>query len=486
MNRPIALSISLALLFNAAASPAAAKDEDRPNIVFFLTDDQPLRAMSHVDPWFHTPHMDRLAEQSIEFTNGFVECSICCVSRASIMMGQFNTRHGIQSFDDPLSAEQLEQSFPVLLRKAGYRTALLGKYGVGHTRAAKKELCLPAKHFDLWYAFQQGPSYWQMEDGEKRYLTTVMEDKAIRFMKETPEDQPFLLYLCLPEPHGQGGPGGPWNYRDPDFKIPAPTTPPPSVKTMTEGAYDRLPKAIQKSKNRKIVGKPEETYTKYMTTVRHYTARSDLAIGRIRAALEKIGRADNTVIIFSSDNGSMWGAHGISGKWNMYEESIRVPMMISDPRLPKSTRGTRRDQLALNIDLTATIMDIAGVPAPHMQGVSLLPVLKNPDAKIREDWYYHHDVHTRSKGRPLPKCEGVRTEQFKYIRYKDTNPVQEELFDLRADPQETNDLSAKPEYAEVLGQLRTRNGELKTELAGAADAKKPAPRADATPPNPSN
>ena len=486
MNRPIIFSISLALLFNAAASPAAAKDEDRPNIVFFLTDDQPLRAMSHVDPWFHTPHMDRLAEQSIEFTNGFVESSICCVSRASIMMGQFNSRHGIQSFDDPLSAEQLEQSFPVLLRKAGYRTALLGKYGVGHTRAAKKELCLPAKYFDLWYAFQQGPSYWQMEDGEKRYLTTVMEDKAIQFMKETPKDQPFLLYLCLPEPHGQGGPGGPWNYRDPDFKIPAPTTPPPPVKTMTEGAYDRLPKAIQKSKNSKIVGKPEETYTKYMTTVRHYTARSDLAIGRIRAALKETGRADNTVIIFSSDNGSMWGAHGISGKWNMYEESIRVPMMICDPRLPESTRGTQRDQQALNIDLTATIMDIAGVPAPHMQGVSLLPVLKDPDAKTRDDWYYHHDVHTRSKGRPLPKCEGVRTEQFKYIRYKDTNPVQEELFDLQSDPQETNDLSAKPEYAKVMGQLRARNGELQAELAGAADGKKPAPRADATPPNSSN
>ena len=202
--------------------------------------------MSHVDPWFHTPHMDRLAEQGIVFENGFVESSVCCVSRASIMMGQFNSRHGIQSFDDPLSSEQLEQSFPVLLRKAGYRTALLGKYGVGHTRAAPRELCLPAAYFDLWYGFQQGPSYWQMEDGEKRYLTSVMEEKAIRFMKETPEDQPFLLYLCLPEPHGQGGPGGPWNYRDPQFEIPAPTTPPPVPETMTEEAYSQAAGGHQK------------------------------------------------------------------------------------------------------------------------------------------------------------------------------------------------------------------------------------------------
>ena len=129
--------------------PLAAQDSPPPNILFFLTDDQPLRAMGHVDSWFHTPHMDRLAKEGVVFENGFVESSVCCVSRASIMMGQFNTRHGIQSFDDPLSAEQLEQSFPVLLRKAGYRTALLGKYGVGHTRAAPMKLCLPAAYFDL-------------------------------------------------------------------------------------------------------------------------------------------------------------------------------------------------------------------------------------------------------------------------------------------------------------------------------------------------
>ena len=159
---------SVLLLFGSLLlmTGARATEPPCPNIVFFLTDDQPLRAMSHVDPWFHTPHMDRLAEQGIAFVNGFVESSVCCVSRASIMMGQFNSRHGIQSFDDPLSSEQLEQSFPVLLRKAGYRTALLGKYGVGHTRAAPRELCLPAAYFDLWYGFQQGPSYWQMEDGE--------------------------------------------------------------------------------------------------------------------------------------------------------------------------------------------------------------------------------------------------------------------------------------------------------------------------------
>lgn len=460
---PVLLALWIAPL---AATHAADAPAQKPNIVFILTDDQPLRAMGHVDPWFHTPHMDRLADEGIEFTNGFVESSICCVSRASIMMGQFNSRHRIQSFNDPLSAEQLEQSFPVLLRKAGYRTALLGKYGVGlSTQGAPKNLCLPEAYFDLWYGFQQSPSYVQTEDGKKRYLTRVIEDKAIRFMQETPEDQPFLLYLCLPEPHGQGGPGGPWNYRDPEFDLPPPTNPPPVVETMTEEAYRLLPEAIRKSMNGKIVGKPPETYTKYMATVRDYTARTDLAIGRIREALEENGRADNTLIVFTSDNGSMWGAHGISGKWNMYEESIRVPMIIHDPRLPESTRGTKREQMALNIDLTATVLDYAGVSKPAaVQGMSLRPLLRDPAAKGRADWYFHHDVFTNVKGAPLPRCEGVRTERWKYIHYKDTDPVQEELFDLKTDPLEKNNLAAHPAHAETLAKLRARCDELREDL----------------------
>ncbi|MBT3296762.1 MAG: sulfatase-like hydrolase/transferase [Verrucomicrobia bacterium] len=444
------------------AGPPQPNAPQRVNIVFLLSDDQPLRAMGHVDPYFHTPNIDKLASQGVVFANGFVESSICCVSRASIMMGQHNVTHGIQSFDDPLSATQIQKSFPVLLRKAGYRTALLGKYGIGMTRAAPKELCLPEKHFDLWYGFSQGPSYWQQEDGKKRYLTSVMEEKAIRFMKETPAEQPFMVYMCLPEPHGQGG--GPWNYRDPHFKLPKPNGPPPVVETMTEEAYAKLPEAIRNSKNSKIVGRPAESYTTYMETVRDYTARTDLAVGRIRAALKEIGREDNTVIIFASDNGSMWGAHGIAGKWNMYEESIRVPMMIYDPRLPKSVSGTR-SQMALAYDLTATVMDLAGVPAPHMNGKSLMPVIQDPKAEWREDWYYLHDVFSRSKGRPLPNCEGVRGERWKYIRYRKTDPVQEELFDIQADPKEMNNLAGSPEHAEILKRMRARNDELKRELA---------------------
>jgi len=198
------------------------------------------------------------------------------------------------------------------------------------------------------------------------------------------------------------------------------------------------------------------SFDKYMETVRDYTARTDLAVGKIRQALKDLDLDENTIVIFASDNGSMWGAHGIEGKWNMYEESIRVPTMIHDPRLKKSKNGLR-EQMALNIDIAPTIVDLAlGYIPEEMQGMSLLPIMKNSKKEGRIDWYYEHEVQTRAKGKDLPKCEGVRSERWKYIRYKDTNPVQEELFDLSVDPQEMNNLVADTDFLETLVALRNR------------------------------
>jgi arylsulfatase A-like enzyme len=437
----------------------------KPNIVFIFTDDQPIRGLGKMDPWFHTPHTDRLADEGVFFINGFVESSVCAVSRASTLMGQFNSRHGIQSFDDPLSEEQMQQSFPVLLRNAGYRTAMLGKFAVGHPRAAPRELTLPAHHFDLWYGFLQSPSYFQMIEGEKRYMTSVIEEKTFAFMQETPADQPFMVYLCLLEPHGQGGPGSPWNFMDPDFEVPAPEGPPDRPVSMTIEAVRNLPPALRASRNNVIANRPFEEYVTYMETVRKYIARADLTVGRIREELERLGRADNTVIIFASDNGSMWGAHGIAGKWNFYEESIRVPIIVYDPRIPEHKRSGVREHMALNIDLTATILDVAGVSKPEaMQGQSLIPVILNPDTGWRQDWYYLHDVFSRATGAPLPSVEGVRGERFKYAHYLDTDPMEEQLFDLQEDPFEMVNLVDNPDYSEILEVMRQRIAVLREEV----------------------
>ncbi|NQU45180.1 sulfatase-like hydrolase/transferase [bacterium] len=454
------LAVSVPLIGNLKLGDVSDRPP-RPNIVFFYSDDQPLRAQGRVDPYFHTPNIDRLSQEGVVFENAFVTTSICCVSRTNLFTGQHMARHGVPDFDTPLSTKQMGQTYSGLLRAAGYRTAFLGKFGIGHPRSAPSELCLPEDQFDEWYGFIQGVSYSQEVDGEKRYVTSVMEEKAISFMRETPKDQPFLLIMALPEPHGQVGP---WNYRDPEFELEPPSAPPARPETMTEEARERLPAAILDSRNGVNLKNLEGKYDEYMATVRDYTARTDLAVGRIRSALSELGGEDNTVVIFYSDNGSMWGAHGIAGKWNMYEESIRVPLAIYDPRLPESARGAR-NQMALSIDLAPTMLAMAGVSIPDaMQGTDLSPILRDPKAKGRADWYYEHDVGSRAKGKPLPRCEGVRTESWKYIRYKNTDPVQEELFDLEADPIEMNDLAADAKYEVKLAELRKRCDDYRTSV----------------------
>lgn len=431
----------------------------KPNIIVIYTDDQPQRAVGRIDPYFSTPNLDQLATKGITFENNFVCTSVSCVSRASILTGQHSLRHGVNSFDTPLSTAQMEQTYNGILRRDGYRTAFLGKFGIGHPRAAAKELCLPADQFDLWYGFIQGVSYSQMVDGEKRYVTTVIEEKSIDFIKNTPKDQPFLLTLALPEPHGQVGP---WNYRDPEFQLAPSVSPLIIPKTMNQAALDKLPEAILGSRNHTSLKSNVAGYEKYMQTVRDYTARTDLALGRIIKTLNEMGLSENTVIIFTSDNGSMWGAHGLSGKWNMYEESIRVPLVIYDPRLPAKLQGTKRQQMSLNIDIAPTVLSIAGHTIPEtMQGVDLTPFLKNSRKKGRDDWFYYHAVETDSKGKPLPACEGVRNKDWKYIRYIGTDPLQEELFFLKSDPTEEHNLVNEKQYQKQLNAMRTRFTTLK-------------------------
>lgn len=449
-----------ALLCTAVFLPAASRgagEDKRPNIVLIFTDDQPQGAMGCMgNKAISTPNMDRLAADGVLFDNMFVTTSICAVSRASLLTGQYMARHGINSFEKPLSAGQWKQTYPVLLRAAGYRTAFLGKLAVGNPSKEDSSLALPADRFDLWYGFPQSISFRQTVDGRDRYLTTIMEEKAGQFLKEQPADKPFLIVMALKEPHG------PFAMEDPEM-VPPPQGPIPRPETLTQEAFDKLPEAVRKTRNANAPSadflKDDGVFQKAGATGYRYIHRADIAVGRVMDMLRERGFDRNTVVIFTSDNGSMGGAHRLVGKWNAYEESLRVPLIIRDPRLPDALHG-RREQMALNIDIAPTILSMAGVPVPKtMQGTDLQPILHDPAAKGREDWYYEHDTagfEDGVKGRPLPRCTAVRTERWKYIRYKDTNPVQEELFDLSADPKEKNNLVNDPEYAQTLAGLRAR------------------------------
>jgi arylsulfatase A-like enzyme len=453
----LTMTLSLIAQPPASASPAAAK---RPNFIFFLTDDQAANAMSCAgNPVLNTPNMDHLAAEGVLFENAFVTTSICCSSRASILTGQHMRRHGIKDFQKPLSAAQWKQTFPALLRGAGYRTAFLGKFAIGAPELSQK-LALPDDEFDLWYGFPQSIAFKQSVDGTARYLTTLMTGKAIDFLRESKPDQPFCLIVALKEPHG------PKDFFDPEFKDPVAGKSIPLPSNFNRASFERLPGIVQKGMNAvpqwidKTGAWEKERLSDYALI-----ARADLAIGQICKALKDCGLDDNTVIIHSSDNGSFGGAHALEGKWLMYEESIRVPLIIRDPRLTASTRGSR-PQMALNIDLAPTILSMAGLTVPAaMQGTDLREILREPATKGREDWYYEH-LYTPGPGKrkPIPQSEGVRTERWKYIRYTEPSPPLEQLFDLAADPQEEKDLAGDATLAETLTRLRARCDELRKTL----------------------
>ena len=184
----------------------------KPNFIFFLTDDQPYNSLSCTgNPVLKTPNIDQLAAEGVLFEKAFVTTAICCCSRASLYTGQHMRRHGVADFKTPLSAAQWKQTFPALLRQAGYRTGFLGKFAIGAPQP-HKALALPADQFDLWYGFPQNIVFKQLIDGKPRYLTTVMTEKAIAFLKEAKPEQPFCLIIALKEPHG------PLDYFDPEYK----------------------------------------------------------------------------------------------------------------------------------------------------------------------------------------------------------------------------------------------------------------------------
>lgn len=220
---PLLLEVALTSLIASAAGSA----ERRPNFVFFLTDDQPYLGMSCTgNPVLKTPAMDQLAAEGVLFEKAFVTTAICCSSRASILTGQHMRRHGIEDFEKPLSATQLQQTFPVLLRQAGYRTAFLGKFAIGSPKGDQR-LALPADQVDLWYGFPQSIAFKQTENGKDRYLTTVMTERAVQFLKTAKPDQPFCLILALKEPHG------PLTYFDPEFPKPYTDAAIPAPKNLT-------------------------------------------------------------------------------------------------------------------------------------------------------------------------------------------------------------------------------------------------------------
>ncbi|HJT78544.1 MAG TPA: sulfatase, partial [Gemmataceae bacterium] len=404
-------------------------------------------------PVVRTPHIDALAARGTLFPNHFVTTSICCVSRASIFTGQYARRHHINDFSTPLTPEALARTYPALLRAAGYRTGFIGKYGVGNV--------MPVKAFDYWRGFPGQGRYF--EPGAAEHLTARLGDQALEFLSGCDGTRPFCLSVSFKAPHCQDGARREFPPDPRDASLYAGVTI-PVPRSATEAAFRKLPDFVQHSEARKRWQRRFATPELFQQSVRDYlrlVTGVDREVGRIVDALRKAKLDGNTLVVFTSDNGFFYGEHGLAGKWFMYEESIRVPLIVVDPRAPEGARGRKVEAMTLNIDLAPTLLDYAGVAvAPAMQGRSLRPLVRGEHPAWRTDWFYEH--HTLPK--ILPPSEGVRTERWAYLRWTGPEPAVEELYDLRADPLEEHSLAAAAGHRETLTRLRARWAELRKAL----------------------
>jgi arylsulfatase A-like enzyme len=445
------LALALCLLFSVA--PAAVAVAAPPNLVFILTDDQRFDSMGCAgNTAIQTPNLDRLAANGVRFRNHFATTAICAVSRASIFSGQYERRHGIGNFSTPFSADQWQATYPMRLRAAGYRTGFIGKFGVGNA----KQIAAREGDFDYWRGLpgQAGEWFIDPQDATKTHATARFGDQALEFLDGSTNGQPFSLSISFNAPHARDG--KPREFR-PDLRdesLYANDTLPVPV-TATEEYFNRLPEFVRKSEGRRRWEKRFANPEMFQSTMRDYyrlVTGIDREVGRIMAKLEERGLATNTVIVFTSDNGWFAGERGMADKWLMYEASIRLPMIVLDPRIPSAARGRTVDALTLNIDCAPTLLDLAGLPIPEqMQGRSLRPFLTGErPADWRTDFFYEHHFGPAI----IPPSEGIRTERWTYLRWMPPNPESEELYDVRADPFEQRDLAADPAFAETLKTLR--------------------------------
>ncbi len=419
----------------------------RPNILFLLTDDQRWDTVGAMgNPVAKTPHMDRLAREGVLFTNSFVTTSICAVSRASIFTGLYARCHGIHEFQTPLSEEQHALSYPVRLRQAGYRTGFIGKHGVGADA--------PNDRFDYFRGFAGQGQYFTEADGKPIHLTTLMGNQALEFLDGCSADQPFNLSVSFKAPHVQDG-EPPYFLSDPAYDDVYQGVNFTPYKQNDARYFEQLPEFLKKTENRVRWEQRFSTPEKWQESMRRYYTLIygvDVQIGRMMDALEQRGWLDNTVVVFTADNGFYLGERGLAGKWFMHEESIRTPLIIRDPRRTE-TRGTRRGEMALNIDISPTLLSLAGLDIPPaVNGRDLTPLVAGESPAWRKDWFYEHLFEHPG----IPKTEGVRTERWSYCRFIESEPLYEELYDLETDPDEDKNLATSAEHAEQLEIMRQR------------------------------
>ena len=471
----------------------------QPNIIFLMTDDQRWDNMGcYGRSEFYTPNIDKLAEEGVVFDNAFYAVAICMPSRVTMMTGRYNSNHrvGFVAPDDyTLSQSDFAKSYPAMLKNAGYRTGFIGKVGFTVTEEAQRP-STPKAHFykkNMGHVFDffagsetrddKGLELWPENDsglqeiyraertGTGRTLRTG--EAMLRFIETQPQDQPFCLSVSfyavkhdsdkdMYMPHFK-------QFKDFEFSVPD---------NYVEGDNENLPEVVKENArgvylHRQRSSKPEQ----YQRLVRRFATQGysvDDQVGKLIEKLKERGMLNNTIIIYTSDNGRFQGSHGLFDKCLLYDESVKAPLIIYDGRMPESKRKRREDALISSVDMAPTIVSMAGIePSKSMQGLDITGVLnQTQDMEQWRDAVFIEDLFLVDmfKARNNPNADqinqnlisenksyrarGVRTKRWKYFVYYEHTPKIEELYDVVLDPQEQNNLANNPEYNDVLQRLR--------------------------------
>jgi len=501
---------AIVLLGLAAGTTAIAQTANRPNIIFIFSDDHAYQAISAYGSMVNrTPNIDRLAREGMLFRYALVTNSICAPSRAVIQTGKYSHLNGV--IDNRIHFDGSQQTFPKLLRKAGYQTAIFGKW---HLKS-------DPTGFDKWEVLPGQGNYYNPDflvPGDKvhyeGYVTDIITNLALDWIRKgRDQNKPFLLMLQNKAPHRSWMPGPRYLTMYDGVKMWEPPTlfddyshraSPASEqemeiardmfdvadlklisleKTLAEGKklpgeFGRMTEEQRKMWDAEYGPKNEAFYKanlggralvrwKYQRYIKEYLrciASVDDNVGRLLRFLDVTGLSKNTVVIYSSDQGFYLGEHGWFDKRWMYKESLRTPLLVRWPGVTEP--GSEDTHMVSNVDFAETFLDIAGVDIPaDMQGRSLVPLLKGETPQDwRKSFYYHYYESPETKGswHHVARHYGVRTAQYKLIYYylKD----EWELFDLDVDPQEMHSVYGDPRYKRVTKELKAELARLRTEL----------------------
>jgi arylsulfatase A-like enzyme len=491
--RLLPLMTFLAAIVSAFAQPAHAAD--RPNIVFLFSDDHAYQAISAYGDerkLLETPHIDRIAKGGMRFDRCLVTNSICGPSRACILTGKYSHKNGFYNNSNS-KFDGSQVTFPKLLQSVGYQTAVIGKW----------HLMSDPTGFDEWHILPGQGIYYNppmIHNGKKvkheGYTTDLITDFSLEWLKKCDPSKPFLLMCQHKAPHREWSPAlrhlghnadkpfaEPANlfdsyanrglavrdqdmtiektFTETDAKLKAPGSLTPEQKKQWDAYYEPRNKEFE---NSKLSGSDlvRWRYQRYMHDYLGCIKAVDEGVGRVLDYLEEAGLADNTIVVYSSDQGFFLGEHGWFDKRWIFEESVRTPLVVRWPGVTKP--GQVCSELVSNVDFAETFLDAAGVEVPkEMQGASLVPILKGQTpTDWRKSFYYHYyEYPVPHRVRPH---EGVITDQFKLVRVYAPEEPYFELYDRKSDPAEMKSVYNDPAYAETVKMMTAELAKLRTQL----------------------